>query len=364
MLYPVLCGTVCIVCKLYFHLTTLKTTRNFFQWSWNVSLIILFNFMKWTPKCSFPLKLMKAPTFNEMDPDIQFYSSTHYALNTQRDYFIEDTFLKNITEKNQFQNKLSLFHINVKSLPKHHDELELYIDSLNFKFSVIALTENWLDKSKQDLFDLEGYNCLHQFRKEKRGGGVSLYVENGIDFINRPDLEYFDSEMESLSIEAEGSSFNLSSNIVIAVIYRMPNTSIDIFNDRVTSILNTITRENKLCYFLGDLNIDLLKHGNHSPTSGFLDIMYSYSMFPLITKPTRVTKDTATLIDHIFTNNFETDSKHVQGILCTSISDHFAVFHITGNVSKSSLCDPEPSFGRNMCHANIVKFRDTMSAID
>ena len=60
MLYPVLCGTVCIVCKLYFHLTTLKTTRNFFQWSWNVSLIILFNFMKWTPKCSFPLKLMKA----------------------------------------------------------------------------------------------------------------------------------------------------------------------------------------------------------------------------------------------------------------------------------------------------------------
>ena len=87
-------------------------------------------------------------------------------------------------------------------------------------------------------------------------------------------------------------------------------------------------------------------------------------MFPLITKPTRVTKDTATLIEHIFTNNFETDSKHVQGILCTSISDHFAVFHITSDVSKSSLCDPEPSFGRNMCHANIVKFRDTMSAID
>ena len=142
--------------------------------------------------------------------------------------------------------------------------------------------------------------------------------------------------MESLFIEAEESSFNLSSNIVIAVICRMPNTSLDILNDRVANILNTITRENKLCYFLGDLNIDLLKHENHSPTSDFLDIMYSYSMFQLITKPTRVTKDTATFIDHMFTNNFETDSKHVQGILCTSISDHFAVFHITGNVSKGS----------------------------
>ena len=84
--------------------------------------------------------------------------------------------------------------------------------------------------------------CLQKFREEKLGGDVSLYDENGIDCINRPDLEYFDSEIESLFIEAEGSSFNLSSNIVIAVIYRMPNTSLDIFNDRVASILNTITR--------------------------------------------------------------------------------------------------------------------------
>ena len=65
--------------------------------------------------------------FTEMDPDIQFYSSTHYALNTRCDYFIEDTFLTNIAGKNQYKNKLSLFHINVKSLTKHHDEFELYI---------------------------------------------------------------------------------------------------------------------------------------------------------------------------------------------------------------------------------------------
>ena len=108
----------------------------------------------------------------------------------------------------------------------------------------------------------------------------------------------------------------------------------------------------------------IIKHENHSPTSEFLDIMYSYSMFPLITKPTRVTKDTATLIDHIFTKKFVSDTKHVQGILCTSISDHYAVFHITGNGSKSSLCDSEPSLGCNMCHTNIVKFREAMSTID
>ena len=40
------------------------------------------------------------------------------------------------------------------------------------------------------------------------------------------------------------------------------------------------------------------------------------------------------------------------------------MFHITGNGSKSSWCDPEPSFGRSMCHANVVKFSDAMWAIN
>ena len=107
----------CMHClQTIFPFNHIEDNQEFFQWSWNVSRIILFNFMKWTP---FPLK-----PFTEMDPDIQFYSSTHSALNTQCEYFIGDTFLTNITEKNKFQNKLSSFHINVKSLPKHHDQLE------------------------------------------------------------------------------------------------------------------------------------------------------------------------------------------------------------------------------------------------
>ena len=104
-----------------------------------------FQFHEMNTKVFIPFEINESTNtpFTEIDPDIQFYSSTH-ALNTQCEYIIEDTFLTNITEK-KFQNKSSLFHINVKSLPKHHDELELYINSLNLKFSVIALTENWLD---------------------------------------------------------------------------------------------------------------------------------------------------------------------------------------------------------------------------
>ena len=81
---------------------------------------------------------------------------------------------------------------------------------------------------------------------------------------------------------------------------------------------------------MGDLNINLFKIEEHRQTSNYLDIiyiyMYSHSLFALISKPTRVTGNSVTLIDHIFTNNFETNVTLTQGILCTTISDHYAVF--------------------------------------
>ena len=90
---------------------------------------------------------------------------------------------------------------------------------------MIALTETWLDQSEQDLYNMPKYNCINRFRKQRRGGGVSLYIKNDIQFMNRPGLEYFDAEMESLFIEIDKNVFNLSFDVV-GVIHRMPNTCI------------------------------------------------------------------------------------------------------------------------------------------
>ena len=55
--------------------------------------------------------------------------------------------------------------------------------------------------------------------------------------------------------------------------------------------------------------------------------MYSFSLFPNITKPTRVTSHSATLIDNIFCNDICNENVF-NGILCTDITDHYPVFHI------------------------------------
>ena len=112
----------------------------------------------------------------------------------------------------------------------------------------------------------------------------------------------------------------------------MPDSSVDVFNERISDILNTVCKEHKIFYCIGDLNIDFFKYDVHKPASAMLDTIYACNVFPLITKPSRVTETTATLIDHILTKNIDIASDHLQGILCTDILDHYAIFHIAGNI--------------------------------
>jgi len=54
--------------------------------------------------------------------------------------------------------------------------------------------------------------------------------------------------------------------------------------------------------------------------------MFSQGFIQIITKPTRVTHSSATVIDHLWTN--ATYDCYPSGILTSRISDHFPIFHI------------------------------------
>ena len=100
-----------------------------------------------------------------------------------------------------------------------------------------------------------------------------------------------------------------------------------LFNDYIADILKAIKHENKLMYLLGDYNVDLLNVDKHSLTSEFLEHLYTYFCYPIINTPTRVSNNSATLIDNIFSNSI-INNKLFDGILYTDISDHFPIFII------------------------------------
>ena len=70
-----------------------------------------------------------------------------------------------------------------------------------------------------------------------------------------------------------------------------------------------------------------LKFNHHAQTEEYLDMLHSNNTSPVITKPARITANhTATLIDHIYTNN---TNQMISGIIATvDVADHLPTFCI------------------------------------
>jgi hypothetical protein len=79
---------------------------------------------------------------------------------------------------------------------------------------------------------------------------------------------------------------------------------------------------------MGDFNIDLFKSESCDYASYFTEQLFTSSFFSLITKATRITHHTATLIDNIFTNNLEQLDNSINGIIYSDISDHLPIVHM------------------------------------
>ena len=145
------------------------------------------------------------------------------------------------------------------------------------------------------------------------------------------------NSIESVFIEIDKTQLGKDKNVIIGVVYRPPNGDISLFNTYMSELLSKIKSERKYVSCLGDYNISSLNYDTHGPTQEFADLMYSYSLFPCITKPTRVTAKSASLIDNIFCNNDLNDDNGFTGILYTDISDHFPIFILIAHLPRKQL---------------------------
>ena len=111
---------------------------------------------------------------------------------------------------------------------------------------------------------------------------------------------------------------------------------------------------NKTIYLCGDFNIDLLQSDKNNSISNCIDHLYSMGLHPLITRPTRITCQSKTLIDNIFTSDV-TSQCHIQsGLLINDTSDHLPIFQMTdigtnGNTNNSVYIKKRIVTDRNIC---------------
>ena len=85
-------------------------------------------------------------------------------------------------------------------------------------------------------------------------------------------------------------------------LYQPPNTSFEQLHHHFSETVPKVKSEDRdKQLILGmDHNLDLLKSNSHSATQKFLDTIINNGLLPTITRPTRITQQSATLIDNIF----------------------------------------------------------------
>ena len=110
---------------------------------------------------------------DDLVPDI------HFNIDGRCSYFVEDKFtdvLQNETaiSREQF-NRLSFYHLNIRSLQTKVDELSTLLSVLNIKFSVVGITETWLQDSPLEV-NIDGYNFVYKNRRVRSGGGRCCFV--------------------------------------------------------------------------------------------------------------------------------------------------------------------------------------------
>ena len=233
-------------------------------------------------------------------------------------------------------NNLSVLNLNARSLVKHFNEFTAILASFPESFDIITIEETWLSDSLVPLVQLEGYTFItkHKYRC-KEGGGLGIYIKDGIEYANREDLTCpveFRDIFDYMFIEIKQKA--PLKNILVAVLYRSPGgDSVNTLTKHLKTLLPKLNKENKTIALTSDSNINLLQCSNHKPSSFYYDTLVSNGFIPKITSPTRVTHNTATLIDHIFINECR-NKKSFAGTITTSMSDHYFNFIFLQNVTN------------------------------
>lgn len=232
---------------------------------------------------------------------------------------------KHFSDKNP---KLSLIHLNIRSLRKNYNSLIAFLSLINHNFSFICLSETWLSPDDRNLYALSGYNAEYCYRATPRGGGSAVFIKSSLSYKRRNDLAFSNMFCESVWIEFDKSVFSVDGrNTVLGCIYRSPASSQSEFCFQFDKLLHTITNENKNIIICGDINVNIIDPTNQS-CSDYLGCLHGYGFESLITTPTRCDiAGSNTLIDHILTN-FVTDN--TEGVIEHSITDHYPIFLTLG----------------------------------
>ena len=216
-------------------------------------------------------------------------------------------------------HNFTVLQLNIRGLLNKQDRLKDLLTDIrkDSRVTVAMLVETWLNKRNANRVKIPGYQFIGSHRKSKRGGGVGVLISQELHCRRRTDLCLNVPNFESITVEIKTHR----DSIFICTVYRPPNSSVKEFLKQYQRQLKKFNPQQLERLIIGlDHNLDFIKHDKHTLTKEFINMNLDKNLEPTITKPTRITRCSATLIDNIIVGRQFQEYEANIGI--SDISDH------------------------------------------
>ena len=268
-----------------------------------------------------------------MEDESNIYSECNY-------YSYED-----IAQIDFKESDLNVLHINIHSILANKTQLTELIEVCNeagHQIDALLICETFMNENNKSQCKIKNYNMVaYEYRQTTKQGGVAIYLRKGLKYTNRKDLTiYKEGEFESCFTELLTEKNR--KNVIIGEIYRVPGKPEKQFLSDYEQLLDTISKENKNIIIGTDQNIDYLKINENTNASLLYDLNLQNSLIPTISRPTRITHTSATLIDNI-NISITLSNKCKSAIIICDISDHYPCLTMISKCGKTHdiTCDVE-----------------------
>ena len=257
--------------------------------------------------------------------------------------------LKNVSKPKH--SELNVLSLNIRSLNKNLSRiLDQSSEFQNYDVICFNETNCNIEKLANGVDDLliEGFHppiIQAPARSSCRGGGLATYIHERV--CNFDEFEKLNTTQE-LNISGEflfvkiNKCKNVRKSLIIGNVYRSPSRNPNQFIELLESTLHNLDRHrNKHILLLGDFNFDLIKHDQDLNCQNLIDSTTNHGFIQIISRPTRVTDHSATLIDHVYSNK-----------ICNVLSSSVITFDISDHLATLTTISLDANFDNSQRPAN------------